>query len=65
MTVTTKALFDVSGIDESLRFLLAVDKPWQVLNKLDEFLTSLEGSVKGYVHPSANNKWSGLFSKRS
>ncbi len=53
MSITTQTLFDIAYIDEPLLPLLKVDKPWQILGKLDQFLTNIKESLQGDVHPTA------------
>ncbi len=51
--ITTQALFDISCVDEPLQPLLQVEKPWQILSKLDEYLTEIKDDPQGYIHPTA------------
>ncbi len=53
MNITTQALFDISCVDKFLHPILKVEKPWQILSNLDEFLSKVENNLKGEIHPTA------------
>jgi len=46
-------LFDLSEIPARLLQLLEVEHVWEVLSRLDEFGTEIEGGLEGDVHPTA------------
>lgn len=46
-------LVDRARVPERLRQLVAVERPWEVLGRLDAFASELVGEVRGRVHPTA------------
>lgn len=57
MNISTQDIFDTSQVDKLLLPLLDIEKPWQILSKLDEFLLEIENylqnDLQGDIHPSA------------
>lgn len=51
--MTPRDLFDVDAVAEELRPLLDVNRPWQVLARIDAFFEDLVDLRAGRIHPSA------------
>lgn len=51
--LTCQELFDVSKVSATLRHLLEVERPWEVLAKLDAFAADVPDRRLGEVHPTA------------
>jgi bifunctional UDP-N-acetylglucosamine pyrophosphorylase/glucosamine-1-phosphate N-acetyltransferase len=49
----TKDLFKLECVPELLRSLLEVTYPWEVLQKLDEFVATIPDHRAGEIHPTA------------
>ena len=49
----TAELFDLEHVRSPLRELLEVEHPWEVLARLDSFVSGIEHDVRGEVHPTA------------
>ncbi|MEZ4606015.1 MAG: DapH/DapD/GlmU-related protein [Deinococcales bacterium] len=53
-SITSQELFDIGRVDEALRDLLSPAAPWQILAKLDAFLSDLaDERCEANIHPSA------------
>lgn len=50
---TPSQLFDFEQVEAVLRPLLAVDRPWQILGRLDDFVATIGDDRRGEIHPSA------------
>jgi len=51
---STADLFDLSRVPEALRWLLDVERPWDVLTRLDALLADMPSTgIHGDVHPTA------------
>jgi UDP-N-acetylglucosamine diphosphorylase / glucose-1-phosphate thymidylyltransferase / UDP-N-acetylgalactosamine diphosphorylase / glucosamine-1-phosphate N-acetyltransferase / galactosamine-1-phosphate N-acetyltransferase len=49
----TKELYDSRNIPEELRALLEVTYPWEILKKLDDFVSTIQDHRAGKIHPTA------------
>jgi bifunctional UDP-N-acetylglucosamine pyrophosphorylase/glucosamine-1-phosphate N-acetyltransferase len=49
----TSELFDLTRVPELLRPLLEVQKPWEILSRIDAFCHDITCAVAGDVHPTA------------
>jgi UDP-N-acetylglucosamine diphosphorylase / glucose-1-phosphate thymidylyltransferase / UDP-N-acetylgalactosamine diphosphorylase / glucosamine-1-phosphate N-acetyltransferase / galactosamine-1-phosphate N-acetyltransferase len=49
----TKDLYNAEYVPAELRGLLAVMYPWEILKKLDDFVTTLQDHRAGHIHPTA------------
>jgi UDP-N-acetylglucosamine diphosphorylase / glucose-1-phosphate thymidylyltransferase / UDP-N-acetylgalactosamine diphosphorylase / glucosamine-1-phosphate N-acetyltransferase / galactosamine-1-phosphate N-acetyltransferase len=49
----TKDLYNTQCVPEELRHLLDVTYPWEILEKLDEFVATVQDHRAGRIHPTA------------